>query len=74
MTNNTLGSSSGTQFNSSKQATTASGSASLSTTTTSASTGAKDAGGISVLNSVTASGHTHSYTLPSVVLNYIIKT
>ena len=58
--NNTLGSSSGTQFNASKQATTASGSASLSTTTTSASTGAKDAGGISVLNSVTASGHTHT--------------
>ena len=72
--NNTLGSSSGTQFNSSKQATTASGSASLSTGTTSASTGAKDAGGVTVLNSVTASGHTHNYTLPSVVLNYIIKT
>ena len=72
--NNTLGSSSGTQFNASKQATTASGSASISTGTTSASTGAKDAGGVSVLNSVTASGHTHNYTLPSVVLNYIIKT
>ncbi len=72
--NNTLGTASGTQFNASKQATTASGSASLSTGTTSVSVGAKDAGGVSVINSVSASGHTHNYTLPSVVLNYIIKT
>lgn len=72
--NNTLGSSSGTQFNASKQATTASGSASLSTGTVAVSSGAKDSGSVNVLNSVSATGHTHNYTLPSVVLNYIIKT
>jgi microcystin-dependent protein len=72
--NNSLGTSSGTQFNSSKQATTASGSASLSTGTVAVSSGAKDAGSINVLNTVSATGHTHNYTLPSVVLNYIIKT
>ena len=72
--NNGLGSSSGTQFNSSKTATTASGSASLATGTVAVSSGAKDSGSTNVLNSISASGHTHNYTLPSVVLNYIIKT
>lgn len=72
--NNSLGSASGTQFNSSKTATTASGSASLSTGSVSVSSGAKDAGSVSVLNTVSSSGHTHNYVLPSVVLNYIIKT
>ncbi len=72
--NNSLGSGSGTTFNSSKTATTASGSASLSTGTVAVSSGAKDSGSTNVLNSVSATGHTHNYVLPSVVLNYIIKT
>ena len=38
------------------------------------SVGAKDAGGQSVVNSVTAGGHTHQITLPLLVMNYIIKT
>lgn len=72
--NNSLGSGSGTTFNSSKTATTASGSASLSTGTVAVSSGAKDSGSTNVLNAVSATGHTHNYVLPSVVLNYIIKT
>lgn len=73
-TNNLLGTDSGTAFTSSKTATTASGTASLSTGTVAVSSGAKDSGSTNVLNSISASGHTHNYTLPSVVLNYIIKT
>ena len=72
--NNGLGTNSGTTFNSSKTATTASGSASLSTGTVAVSSGAKDSGSTNVLNAVSATGHTHNYVLPSVVLNYIIKT
>jgi len=72
--NNGRGTGSGTQFASSQTSTTASGSASLSTTTGSASVGAKDAGSISVLTSVSSGGHTHNYRIPSVVITYIIKT
>ena len=38
------------------------------------SVGAKDAGGQSVINSITATGHTHTTTLPILTLQYIIKT
>lgn len=72
--NNGRGTGSGTQFASSQTSTTASGSASLSTTTGSASVGAKDAGSITVLTSVSSGGHTHNYRIPSVVITYIIKT
>ena len=54
--------------------TTASGSASLSTSTGSASTGVKDAGGLSVLTAVSAGGHTHTAVVPHAVARYIIKS
>ena len=72
-TNNAQGSQTGTLLASSKT-TTDSGSATLSLGQVTVSTGAKDAGGITVLNSVTATGHTHTATIPSVCLRYIIKT
>lgn len=58
----------------SSKVTTDSGSATLSTGTVEVSVGAKDAGGITVINSVTATGHTHGVTIPTSVLTYIIKT
>jgi len=54
--------------------TTASGSAALSTSVGSASTGVKDAGGVSVLTAVSAGGHTHTAVVPHAVARYIIKT
>ena len=51
-----------------------SGSAVLSTGTVEVSVGAKDAGGITVLNSVSTTGHTHTLVQPVLVMNYIIKT
>ena len=54
--------------------TTDSGTASLSVGSIVVSTGAKDAGGVTVVNSVSSTGHTHTGTLPSVCLIYIIKT
>ena len=59
--NNTLGSSSGTQFNSQDKLQLLQDLLRLSTGTTSASSGAKDAGGVTVLNSVTLQVHTHNY-------------
>ena len=56
------------------KATTDSGSASISTGSVTVSTGAKDAGGITVINSVSSTGHTHDCVIPSCVGNYIIKT
>lgn len=38
------------------------------------SVGAKDAGGVSVVNSISAGGHTHTTTLPVLTMQYIIKT
>lgn len=49
-------------------------SASLTTGSVDVSVGAKDAGGITVLNSVSATGHTHSVAIPTQTMNYIIKT
>ena len=54
--------------------TTASKSAALSTSIGSASTGVKDAGGVSVLTAVTAGGHTHTAVVPHAVARYLIKT
>ena len=54
--------------------TTASRSASLSTSTGSASTGVKDAGGITVLTAVSAGGHTHTAVIPHAVTRFLIKT
>ena len=71
--NGTHGNGSGS-FAASGTITTASGSASLSTSTGSASTGVKDAGGITVLTAVTAGGHTHTAVVPHAVARYIIKS
>ena len=38
------------------------------------SVGAKDAGGVSVVNSISAGGHTHTTTLPVLTMQYIIKS
>ena len=54
--------------------TTDSGSATLSVGSLVVSVGAKDAGGVSVVNSVSSTGHTHTATIPSVCMTYIIKT
>lgn len=56
------------------RSTTDSGSAVLSTGTVEVSVGAKDAGGITVLNSISTTGHTHTMVQPTVAMNYIIKT
>ena len=48
--------------------------ASISTGSVEVSVGAKDAGGVTVLNSVSATGHTHNINYPVVIMNYIIKT
>ena len=54
--------------------TTASGTASITTGTTSASSGAKDAGAVTVINSVSGAGHTHTVNQAMCAANYIIKT
>ena len=51
-----------------------SGTASITAGTLVVSVGAKDAGGVTVVDSVTAGGHTHTATLPILTMNYIIKT
>ena len=53
---------------------TASGSASLTVTTGTFATSAKDSSQASAVTGVTAGGHTHNLTLPVQVFNYIIKT
>lgn len=71
--NNSKGTQTGTLAASAK-ATTDSGSAALSVGTIVVSTGAKDAGGVTVINSISSTGHTHTATIPSVCLRYMIKT
>ena len=71
--NNGLANQNGSLASSSK-VTTDSGSAALSTGTVEVSVGAKDAGGVTVINSITATGHTHGVTIPTSILTYIIKT
>ena len=43
-------------------------------TTASASTGVKDAGGLTCVTGVTAAAHTHTAVIPHAVARYIIKT
>jgi len=64
----------GSRLASGARSTTDSGSAVLSTGSVEVSVGAKDAGGVTVLNSVSTTGHTHSLVQPALVMNYIIKT
>ena len=72
-TNNSSGQQTGTLAASAKT-TTDSGTAGLSVGSIVVSVGAKDAGGVSVVNSVSATGHTHTATIPSTCMTYIIKT
>ena len=51
-----------------------SGSAALTTATTTFASSAKDSATAVGLTGVTAGGHTHTATLPSLCINYIIKT
>ena len=71
--NNSQGNGAGS-FASGGTITTASASAALSTTVGAASTGVKDAGGVTLLTAVTAGGHTHTAVVPHAVVRYIIKT
>jgi len=75
--NSTLGTQTGS-MSASSVVTTASGSASLSLTTASVddtlSSGTKDVSQRTFVTNVTGSGHTHSVTIPTSVVNYIIKT
>ena len=71
--NNTRGAQRGAIAASAK-ITTDSGAASPVVGTIEVSTGAKDAGGVTVVNSVTGGGHTHTAEIPSVCMYYIIKT
>lgn len=71
---NTVVGASGSRLATGARSTTDSGSAVLSTGTVEVSVGAKDAGGVTVLNSVATTGHTHGLVQPTVVMNYIIKT
>ena len=41
---------------------------------TEVSSGAKDAGGTNAVNAVNIPDHSHTYTVPGVTVNYIIKT
>ena len=73
-TNNSRGDETTDTLAAASKLTTDSGRATLSLGTISVSTGAKDAGGVTVLNSVSAGGHTHTGVVPSCAMNYIIKT
>tara|TARA_R110001592_G_scaffold343907_1_gene634789 strand:+ start:34 stop:1293 length:1260 start_codon:yes stop_codon:yes gene_type:complete len=70
--NGTHGNGSGS-FAASGTLTTAAGSAALTLSTGSASTGVKDAGGITVVTGVSAGGHTHTAVVPHAVARFIIK-
>jgi len=73
-TNIALGDRTTDQFAALHKTTTDSGSAVLAVGDITVSVGAKDAGGVTVVNSVGSSGHTHTVPVPSTTLNYIIKT
>ena len=72
--NNTRGTVTSETLAASSKLTTDSGSATLVTGQIEVSSGAKDAGGTNVINTVSAGGHTHTAVVPSCVINYIIKT
>jgi len=71
--NGTIASAQGSMAASSK-ITTDSGTAQLSATTTTVAASAKDSSTVSVVSGVTAGGHTHTATIPTLCINYIIKT
>ena len=71
--NNAIGSG-GPKMAASHTSPTVSSTAALGTGTVEVSVGAKDAGGVTVINSVSATGHTHNLLQPVVIMNYIIKT
>lgn len=73
-TNISLGDLTTGELNASSKITTDSGAANPSVGQITVSTGAKDAGGVSVVNSVSGGGHTHTLTLPSTTVNFIVKT
>ena len=54
--------------------TTASGGSTLSTSTGAASSGVKDAGGVSLISAVSIGNHTHTAVVPHGVARFIIKT
>ena len=63
-----------TEMGSAATFTTASATATLSLGTRFVSESAKDAGAAEVINSVASTGHTHTVTMPTTTMNYIIKT
>ena len=71
--NGTIASAQGSMSASSK-ITTDSGTAQLSASTTTVAASAKDSSTVSVVSGVTAGGHTHTATIPTLCINYIIKT
>ena len=54
--------------------TTASGGSTLSTSTGQASSGVKDAGGVTLISAVSIGNHTHTIVVPREVVRFIIKT
>ena len=72
--NSTLGAETGSVSASSVVTTASDGDGDLSTTDQSVSTAAKDAASVTVVKAVTQASHTHATTVPSSVVNYIIKT
>lgn len=72
--NSTLGAETGSMSASSVLTTAADGDGDLTVGTTSVAATAKDSTSTVVVNSVTQASHTHSVTVPSSVVNYIIKT
>ena len=71
--NGTVATAQGSMAASSK-ITTDSGTAQLSASTTTVAASAKDSSTASVVSGVTAGGHTHTATIPTLCINYIIKT
>tara|TARA_B100002019_G_scaffold261864_1_gene248939 strand:+ start:5209 stop:6492 length:1284 start_codon:yes stop_codon:yes gene_type:complete len=71
--NGTVATAQGSMAASSK-ITTDSGTAQLSASTTTVAASAKDSSTVSVVSGVTAGGHTHTATIPTLCINYIIKT
>ena len=71
--NGTIATAQGSMSASSK-ITTDSGTAQLSASTTTVAASAKDSSTVSVVSGVTAGGHTHTATIPTLCINYIIKT
>ena len=72
--NSTLGTETGSVSASSVVTTAADGDGDLTVTTTSVAASAKDSTTTTVATGVSQASHTHTLTVPSSVVNYIIKT